>query len=181
MPIPTPDSAGACEVLSKRAGTATLLHACTFLGAVRLVNLSPILTVNFFRTASGNEPVRKFLRDLTAEDRKLVGGDIKTAQFGWPIGMSLIRKLETDLRKVRNDINDGIVRGLFTVIGSQMVLLHAFVKKSQKTPATDLNTAKARGGIMNQHIGTNFDDFLAENGIREDAEAAALKRTGLSA
>ena len=143
-PILTADFAAAAKVLPKRAGTVKLLHACTFLGTVGLMNLSPILTVNFFRTASGNEPVRKFLRDLTAEDRKLVGEDIKTAQFGWPVGMPLIRKLDTDLWEVRNTINDGIVRVLFTVIGSQMVLLHAFVKKSQKTPTTDLNTAKAR-------------------------------------
>lgn len=104
----------------------------------------PILTVHFFRTDAGNEPVREFLRDLTAEDRKRVGEDIKTAQFGWPVGMPLIRKLAAGLWEVRSDINDGIVRVMFTVNGSQMVLLHAFVKKSQKTPAADLDTAKKR-------------------------------------
>lgn len=108
------------------------------------MNMQPILTVKFFRTDAGNEPVREFLRDLTAEDRKQMGEDIKTAQFGWPIGMPLIRKLDTSLWEVRCHINDGIARVLFTVVGDQMVLLHAFVKKSQKTPANDLNTAKAR-------------------------------------
>lgn len=88
--------------------------------------------------------MRDFLRDLTAEDRKRVGEDMKTAQFGWPIGMPLIRKMDVDLWEVCSYINDGIVRVMFTVLGSQMVLLHAFVKKAQKTSATDLNTAKQR-------------------------------------
>lgn len=104
------------------------------------MNAQPILAVKFFRTHAGNEPVR----DLTAEDRKRVGEDIKTAQFGWPIGMPLIRKMDADLWEVRSYINDGIVRVMFTVVGSEMVLLHAFVKKAQKTSASDLNTAKQR-------------------------------------
>jgi antitoxin HicB len=29
---------------------------------------------------------------------------------------------------------------------------------------------------MNKHIGSNFDDFLAEEGLQEDATAAAIKR-----
>ena len=78
---------------------------------------------------------REFLRDLTAEDRKQMGENIKTAQFGWPIGMPLIRKLDSGLWEVRSHINDGIARVLFTAAGDRMVLLHASVKKSQKTPA----------------------------------------------
>lgn len=108
------------------------------------MNMQPILIVSFFRTDAGNEPVREFLRDLTAEDRKHIGEDIKIAQFGWPIGMPLIRKLDNGLWEVRSHINGGIARVLFTVLGERMVLLHAFIKKSQKTPAADLNTAKAR-------------------------------------
>jgi hypothetical protein len=61
----------------------------------------PILAVLFFRTEAGNEPVREWLRGLVREDRKTVGEDIKTAQFGWPLGMPLIRKLATGLWEVR--------------------------------------------------------------------------------
>ncbi|MDO5685890.1 MAG: type II toxin-antitoxin system RelE/ParE family toxin [Neisseria sp.] len=104
----------------------------------------PILSVRFFRTASGKEPVREFLRELTAENRKHVGEDIKTAQFGWPLGMPLIRKLAPDLWEVRSDINDGIVRVLFTVVEQEMILLHGFVKKTQKIPANELKTASVR-------------------------------------
>ena len=58
--------------------------------------------------------------------------------------MPLVRKLEKNLWEVRTDITDGIARTLFTVIGKQMVLLHAFVKKSQKTPKAELETARKR-------------------------------------
>ncbi|AXH00904.1 hypothetical protein DVJ83_17485 (plasmid) [Deinococcus wulumuqiensis] len=61
----------------------------------------PILEVRFFRTTAGNEPVREWLKSLTREDRKGIGEDIKTAQFGWPLGMPLIRKLEKGLWEVR--------------------------------------------------------------------------------
>jgi len=105
---------------------------------------SPILTVVFYRADSGNEPVRQWLRDMTAEDRKAIGTDIKTVQYGWPLGMPLVRKMEPDLWEVRCNIVDGIARVLFTTLAGQMVLLHGFIKKSQKTPAIDLKTARDR-------------------------------------
>ncbi|HQQ64307.1 MAG TPA: type II toxin-antitoxin system RelE/ParE family toxin [Pseudomonadales bacterium] len=104
----------------------------------------PILSVAFFCTDAGNEPVRDFLRALTIEDRKTIGTDIKTVQFGWPLGMPLVRKIDKNLWEVRSDIADGIARVLFTVKEDQMVLLHAFIKKSQKTPPNELATANTR-------------------------------------
>jgi phage-related protein len=104
----------------------------------------PILSVVFYATAAGNEPVRDWLVGLSRDARRAVGFDIKTAQYGWPLGLPLIRKLEPGLWEVRSDIADGIARVLFTVKGGTMVLLHGFVKKSQRTPATDLNTARQR-------------------------------------
>lgn len=103
-----------------------------------------ILQVRFYKSSSGREPVRDWLKSLRSEDRKAIGEDIKTAQFGWPIGMPLIRKLEAYLWEIRATIHDGIARVIFTVVGQTMVLLHGFVKKSQKTPAGDLKTARQR-------------------------------------
>ena len=104
----------------------------------------PILSVVFFRTEAGTEPVREWLRELTVEDRKTIGIDIKTVQYGWPLGMPLVRKMEPGLWEVRCDIADGIARVLFSAKGGQMVLLHGFVKKSQKTPDNELKTARNR-------------------------------------
>lgn len=104
----------------------------------------PILEVRFFRTSAGNEPVRDWLRALEREDRRAIGEDIKTAQFGWPIGMPLIRKLEKGLWEVRTTLEDGIARVMFTVYDTRMILLHGFIKKSQKTPKNELDTARKR-------------------------------------
>ncbi len=104
----------------------------------------PILTVVFYRTEGGNEPVRDWLKSLKREDRQTIGEDIKTAQYGWPLGMPLIRKMGRGLWEVRSKINQGIARVLFTVADHTMVLLHGFVKKSRKTSIEDLNTARHR-------------------------------------
>ena len=104
----------------------------------------PILSVTFFRTEAGNEPVREFLRELAPEDRKIIGTDIKEVQFGWPLGMPLVRKMEKDLWEVRCHLEGRIARVIFTVMKGHMVLLHAFIKKAQKTPRSELDTARAR-------------------------------------
>lgn len=106
--------------------------------------ISPILKVRFFKTDGGAEPVRDWLRELPAIDRKSIGEDIKTVQFGWPLGMPLVRKLDKDLWEVRVHLEDRIARVLFTVSAGKIVLLHGFIKKSQATPKHDLDLAKDR-------------------------------------
>jgi phage-related protein len=102
------------------------------------------LFVRFFANAGGSEPVREWLKELPARDRKVIGEDVKTVQIGWPLGMPLVRKTEKDLWEVRIDLHHRIAHILFTVVDSEMVLLHGFIKKSQATPTTDLNLAKRR-------------------------------------
>ena len=104
----------------------------------------PILYVVFYKTEAGNEPVREWLKSLPRDDRKAIGEDVKTAQYGWPLGMPLIRKIERGLWEVRSNISTGIARVFFTVMNSMMILLHGFVKKSQKTPQNELDTARSR-------------------------------------
>lgn len=102
------------------------------------------LQVAFYKTDSGEEPVRKWLQNLPKKDKKAIGEEIKTVQFGWPIGMPIVRKLDKDLWEVRVSLAGRIARILFTVIGNTMVLLHGFIKKSKKTPVNDLKIAKQR-------------------------------------
>jgi len=104
----------------------------------------PVLTVVFHRTGSGNQPVREWLKSLKHNDRKIIGEDIKTAQFGWPLGMPLIRKIEPGIWEVRSHLTQGIARTLFTVEENTMVLLHGFVKKTQKTPPEELKITRQR-------------------------------------
>ncbi len=102
------------------------------------------LTVKFYQSAQGTEPVREWLQSEDFTLRKAVGADIKTVQIGWPLGMPLVRKIATDLWEVRSTLAHGIARVFFTVVKSEMVLLHGFIKKSQRTPASDLQIAKDR-------------------------------------
>ena len=103
------------------------------------------LQADFFKTESGNEPVRDFLKGLSPDDKKSVGADIMAVEMSWPIGYPKVRKLDADLWEVRTDISDKrICRVLFTICGKKMLLLHGFIKKSQKTPKDDLDLGTKR-------------------------------------
>ena len=104
----------------------------------------PRLKVVFYKSKTGKEPVRDWLKSLPIQDKKAIGEDIKTAQFGWPLGMPLIRKLGVGLWEVRSNTSTGIARVIFTVQGELLVLLHGFIKKSGKTPLDDLSLARRR-------------------------------------
>ena len=88
--------------------------------------------------------MREWLLGLSRADRRAVGEDVKTAQYGWPLGMPLVKKIEPGLWEVRSRVRDGAARVVFTVEGGVMVLLHGFVKKSRRMPAVDLATARRR-------------------------------------
>jgi phage-related protein len=100
----------------------------------------------FYRTEAGGEPVRNWLKGLPAsEDRKRLGEDIKTVEFGWPIGMPVCKALGEGIWEVRTRLRQNrIARVLFYIDKkNRMVLLHGFIKKTQKTPADDLELARA--------------------------------------
>ena len=102
------------------------------------------LNVRFFRSSAGREPVREWLVELSREARRSIGVEIKTVQLGWPLGMPVVRKIERGLWEVRIRLGDASARVFFTVVGDDMVLLHGFIKKSQKTPKSDLEVAIRR-------------------------------------
>jgi phage-related protein len=98
----------------------------------------------FYRTEAGGEPVRDWLKELTQEDRKRIGEDIKTVEFGWPIGMPVCKPMGGGVYEVRSSLaQNRIARVLFYIDRkSRMVLLHGFIKKTQKTPDEDLELAR---------------------------------------
>jgi phage-related protein len=104
-----------------------------------------VITVKFYRLDSGKEPVKDWLKSLCRDDMRIIGEDIKTIEFGWPLGMPLVRKMDKNLWEVRSDItNKEIARVFFTVQHGLMVLLHGIKKKSEKTPPNELSIAKER-------------------------------------
>ena len=101
----------------------------------------------FYRTAAGAEPVRDWLKRLPGKDRRIVGVDIATVEFGWPVGMPVCRSIASrhGLWEVRSSLTGGrIARVLFCIHGKHMVLLHGFIKKTQQTPDRDLDVSMRR-------------------------------------
>lgn len=86
-----------------------------------------VLDVRFFSTAAGTEPVRVWLQDLSASDRKIIGEDIKTVQYGWPLGMPLVDHLDGEAWEVRSRLDSRIARTLFAIEAGVLVLLHGFI------------------------------------------------------
>jgi len=106
-----------------------------------------VLPARFYRTATGAEPVRKWLKALSREDKRIVETDIATVEFGWPVGMPTCRPLASrrGLLEVRSSLTQNrIARVLFCIHQGQMVLLHGFIKKTQQTPENDLDLAVKR-------------------------------------
>jgi phage-related protein len=79
----------------------------------------------------GAEPVLEWLRSLPAEDRRAIGTDLATVQFGWPLGMPLCRPLGEGLWEVRSRLPS-----------RRIGVMHGFIKKTQKTTAEDLALAR---------------------------------------
>jgi phage-related protein len=104
----------------------------------------PLLTVVFYRSPSGDEPVRDWLKSLPSNEKRAIGEDIKMVQYGWPMGMPLVRKLTKQVWEVRTQLPTRIARVLFCVHGKQLVLLHGFIKKTRATPTSDLDIATKR-------------------------------------
>ena len=106
--------------------------------------IKPSISVEFYRERNGTEPVRKWLQSLHKDFKLIIGEDISKVQFRWPLGMPLVRNLGSGLHELRSTIPNGIARIFFIVINKKMVLLHGFIKKTQKLPEQDLDLAKKR-------------------------------------
>ena len=103
------------------------------------------LPAKFYRTDGGREPVRVWLKGLPAADRRIVGEDIKDVEFAWPLGLPLVRALGRQLWEVRSALTQGrIARVIFCVFEGQMILLHGFIKKTQKTPLREIGSGLIR-------------------------------------
>ena len=103
------------------------------------------LPAYFYRTDSGREPVREWLQGFKPADRKIIVEVIKDLELTWPIGMPMVRSLGRDLWEVRSSLTGGkIARVVFCVDESRMILLHGFIKKSQKTPQKEIDLALKR-------------------------------------
>ena len=103
------------------------------------------ITGRFYATPAGGRPVREWLLELSKADRRNIGQAIQKVEFGWPIGMPYCRSLGHGLWEARANLDGGrIARVIFWISGAEMILLHGFEKKTQKTPPHDIGLARKR-------------------------------------
>lgn len=103
------------------------------------------ISLIFYRSAGGKEPVREWLKDLDPADRLIVGQDLMRAQWRWPVGMPLCRPLGQGLSEIRTELpGNRLARVFLCLDDGVLVALHAFIKKTQKTPDDELAIARKR-------------------------------------
>jgi len=106
--------------------------------------------VIFYQNPSGDFPVEDFIGSLTAKEQAKVSRSIDLLEeFGLALGMPHVKKIGVGMWELRVIFGGQIFRLLFTTLDKgRIVLLHGFVKKSDKIPLRELEVAKQRqGGI----------------------------------
>ena len=114
--------------------------------------VNSVLPIRFYASLMGNEPVREWLKSLSHAEKKNIGEDIKTLQIGWPIGMPLVKYVGDSLYELRSTLpTNKIARIIFFFFNGEIILLHGFIKKSQKIELSDLELAKKRKSEIVSH------------------------------
>ncbi len=111
-----------------------------------MIDRTKKLPARFYVNAAGRRPVRDWILDLPAADRHTIGKDIQKVEFGWPIGRPHCAPLGKGLWEVRSvfDESNRIARVIFCIGDDHMILLHGFIKKTRKTPQSDIDLAEKR-------------------------------------
>jgi phage-related protein len=128
---------GALAIGPARAGKVTIAKPAPS-------ERKPRLSCRFYKTDKGNEPVKDWLAQLPPRVRKEIGSDIQVVQWRWPLGKPLVDGFGDGLFEVRTNHDGNIYRVLFCLVGSTIVLLHGFMKKTQATPDQDVDAARRR-------------------------------------
>ena len=129
----------------KRGGCSRLVVLYLLWYTIGMADQTKPIPIHFWRSRAGNEPGRDWLRDLGPDDQRVIGRDIAKVQFGWPIGLPVCRSLGDSLWEVRSTLpSKREARVIFAFHEGVLVALHAFIKKSQRTPGEELTLARQR-------------------------------------
>lgn len=116
--------------------------------------------IHFYRDRNGKEPVLEYLRELSRKkdkDSRIKANKISDyievlSQYGTQAGEPYIKHLDGDIWELR-PLRDRI---LFVAwVNGSFVLLHHFMKQTQKTPAREIDKAKRELADL---IERGFDD-----------------------
>lgn len=104
--------------------------------------------VLFYFSATGRNPVLEFIRPLPRGEKSRIGHSIDELEWrGTSLREPHAKPLKTQdgLYELRITGEDNIYRVLyFHFTGKSFLLLHAFVKKTQKTPSSEMDIAMKR-------------------------------------
>ena len=110
-----------------------------------MIDRTKKLPARFYVNSMGHKPIREWILELPKADRHSIGKDIQKVEFGWPLGRPHCASLGADLWEVRSTLaRDHIARVIFCMVDGHMILLHGFIKKTQKTPKVDIDLALKR-------------------------------------
>ena len=100
-------------------------------------------SVEFYVDARGKCPVAAFLEQLSPRARDHIAHHIGLLQKRSPtLGMPYVRHLQGKLWELRVRTRGAVYRLLyFFHTGRRIVFLHAFVKKTRKTPRREIDVA----------------------------------------
>ena len=97
--------------------------------------------VLFFQTARGDFPVKDFIEGQDKVIRTKIGLSIRLLINNGPfLKPPYIKKLQSRLYELRIS-GKVVIRIFYTISNNDYYLLHAFKKKSQKTPSKELKVA----------------------------------------
>lgn len=119
-----------------------------------------VYTIRFYRDRKGNEPVKEYIKNLASRNDKDSRIKIKKireylkvlSEYGTMIGEPYIKHLDGEIWELR-PIRDRILFAVWD--GKSFVLLHQFMKKTQKTPKREIEQAKRN---LNEYRGCNHDN-----------------------
>ena len=110
-----------------------------------MIDRTKKLPARFYESPAGRKPVREWILELSDGDRHVIGKDIQKVEFGWPLGRPHCAPLGHGLWEVRSELEGNrIARVIFSMGDGHMILLHGFIKKTQKTPQQDIDLALKR-------------------------------------
>jgi len=103
--------------------------------------------IRFYRSDSGSCPIEVFLDSLSGKQAQKVAWTLQLIEDVQPVPTKYFKKLVNtdDIWEVRVQVGNNIFRLLGFMDGENLIILnHAFQKKTQKTPAKEIQIAEAR-------------------------------------
>jgi phage-related protein len=106
----------------------------------------PMLAIVLYRTDAGNSPVEEYVNGLAVDARADLLLAIKNFAEEFPTVVTVSTKhLDEKIWEIRVRDGGGVEhRVLYAVVGSTLLLLNAFTKKTQKTPPDRIRESKKR-------------------------------------